>query len=90
MDLYFLTMTRFSTSVRESQTRFNIISPATPQDHYTLGFTRILSPTLDLNTNFMYAPKVSVSGNNQFNPSQRIPVFMSQYEFGASLNWKLA
>lgn len=66
----------------------NIIAPAVTQDHYTVGFSYAFNSRFSLNPYFMYAPKVSSTGENQFN-SQPITLFMRQYELGTSLTWKI-
>ena len=43
---------------------FNILAPGVVEDHYTLGFTKTLTPTVEINVGYMYAPKVVVTGTN--------------------------
>lgn len=75
--------------VLASQTLFNIAAPAVTQQHYTTGFTYKVNRRIAINTNFLYVPRVTIAGTNQFNTAQRIKIFMEQYELGASLTWKL-
>ena len=67
----------------------NILAPGVVQSHYTVGLGYRFNPRFMLNPYFMYAPKVTVDGNNQVN-SQDISLFMRQYEVGVSLSWKMA
>ncbi|MCH6566651.1 MAG: outer membrane protein transport protein [Proteobacteria bacterium] len=62
---------------------FNILAPGVMEDHLTFGFTRALDANSDFNFALMYAPSVSVSGLNAFDPAQTIELEMNQYEFVA-------
>ena len=70
--------------IPESEVLFNIIAPGVMEDHYTFGFTRALDSNSDFNFALMYAPSVSVSGTNTFDPAQIIKLEMDQYELAAS------
>lgn len=67
---------------------FNILAPAVAQDHYTVGLGYAINEKFSLNPYFLYATKISSSGNNPFN-SQDVSLFMRQYELGMSLTWKI-
>ncbi len=67
----------------------NIIAPAVVQNHYTAGLTYAFNKRFSLNPYFLYVPKTTSSGQNQFNPDQQADLFMRQYEAGASLSWKI-
>ena len=69
-----------------SEMLFNILAPGVMEDHFTFGFTRALDSNSDFNFALMYAPSVSVSGPNAFDPAQTIELEMNQYElaFGYS------
>ena len=43
---------------------FNVLAPGVLENHYTLGLTKTLSPTVEINMDYMYAPKVTVTGTN--------------------------
>jgi long-chain fatty acid transport protein len=70
--------------IPESEVLFNILAPGVMEDHLTFGFTRVLDNNSDFNFAVMYAPSVSVSGPNAFDPSQTIELEMDQYELAAS------
>jgi long-chain fatty acid transport protein len=54
------------------------------EEHITFGFTRNFSNNNDFNFALMYAPSVSVSGTNPFDPAQTIEIEMDQYELAFS------
>ncbi len=70
--------------IPESEVVFNILAPGVMEDHLTFGFTRALDSNSDFNFAFMYAPSVSVSGPNTFDPTQTVEIEMDQYELAAS------
>lgn len=70
--------------IPEIEVLFNILAPGVMEDHLTFGFTRALDSNSDFNFAFMYAPSVSVSGTNTFDPAQTIELEMDQYEIAAS------
>ena len=75
---------------------FNILAPAVMEDHYTFGMTVPTANSSEFTLSAMYAPEVTVSGNNQLaygdgsnGPvTQNIAISMSQWEIGASWGWK--
>ncbi len=67
----------------------NILAPAVVQNHYTVGLSYAFNQRFALNPYFLYVPKTTSSGQNQFDPNQSVDLFMRQYELGASLSWKI-
>jgi long-chain fatty acid transport protein len=77
---------------------FNILAPATIEDHITLGFTRDLSSGNEWTLSFMYAPNNKVSGpatftdpmnsGNPFDPTQTVDIDMDQWELEFSYGWR--
>ncbi len=59
---------------------FNILAPATVEQHITFGFTRQLDNDREYSVSFMYAPSNSVKGRNTFDPTQTLQIEMKQYE----------
>jgi long-chain fatty acid transport protein len=67
---------------------FNILAPATPQNHITGGFKYAWSEKIDIELSAMYAPNGSVKGNalslpcglGCFTAAQPIELDMEQYE----------
>ena len=70
--------------IPEAEMLFNIIAPGVMEDHYTFGFTRQLDSNSSLNFAMLYAPNVSVSGPNAFDPAQTIEIEMNQFELALS------
>lgn len=82
----------FSTNdgvIPESEVMFNILAPATVEDHWTLGFTKNLSKSSSLDFSFMYAPSVEIKGDHPFaGPTQQLSIEMEQYEAAVNYTWK--
>lgn len=77
--------------IQSSEMLFNIIAPATIQDHITFGLTKKLDKSSEVNMAFMYALEESVSGGNPLSPAplptQNIELSMKQFEFEVSWSW---
>lgn len=71
-----------------SEMTFNILAPATVQSHFTTGFTLERTPGRQFNMSFMYAPNKSVTGPNNFDPTQTVKFEMYQWEMEASYSWR--
>lgn len=76
-------------SSSSAQDIINVLAPAVVQNHYTVGLSYDFNQRFALNPYFLYAPKSTSSGQNQFNPNQQVDLFMRQYAVGASLSWKI-
>ncbi len=50
--------------VPNEQALLNILAPAVVKDHYTAGFSLLVTPRDEFNFAFMFAPNVKVSGTN--------------------------
>ena len=72
--------------IPSSEVTFNILAPGVMEEHYTFGFTRQLESNSSLDFAFMYAPEVSVDGENTFDTAQEIEIEMEQYELALSYN----
>ena len=72
--------------IPDSEVTFNILAPGVIEQHVTFGFTRQLDAASAINFAAMYAPSVSVSGPNTFDPNQEIELEMDQYELAISYN----
>jgi long-chain fatty acid transport protein len=66
---------------------FNILAPATVEEHFTFGFSRKRSNGNEVSVAFMYAPENSVSGTSAFDPTQQIELSMDQFEVEFSYSW---
>jgi long-chain fatty acid transport protein len=83
--------------IPDTEIMFNILAPATIEDHVALGFTKQMSETSELNFSFMYALENKIVGPNFFDfnqlappvgPPQDIEIRMHQYEFEVSYSWR--
>lgn len=85
-----------SQPIAATEVMFNILAPATIEDHITAGFTKKMGKTSELNFSVMYAFENSVTGPNffdfdQFNPlgpPQNIEISMYQWEVELSYSWR--
>jgi len=72
---------------------FNILAPATIEQHVTFGFTRTFESQNELNFAFMYAFNNDVKGDNPFDPpnafgyGQEIEIEMDQWEVSLGYSW---
>ncbi|MBT8060515.1 MAG: outer membrane protein transport protein [Gammaproteobacteria bacterium] len=71
-----------------SQMSFNILAPATIEQHVTAGFTLERTPGRQFNMAFMYAPNSDVTGVQNFDPTQTVTFEMYQWEIEASYSWR--
>lgn len=86
--------------IPDNEVLFNILAPATIEDHITFGFTRGLSSGNEVSVAFMYAPNKKVTGGpatnpmnpvdsgNPFDPFQTISIDMDQWEIEISFGWR--
>jgi long-chain fatty acid transport protein len=74
--------------IPNSEMTFNILAPATIKSHITAGFTLNRTPNRDINLAIMYAPNVSVTGPQNFDPTQLVTIEMHQWEVEFSYGWR--
>ena len=76
------------------QVLFNMLAPATPEWHLTLGATYQWNKDIELSFNFMHAFLNTIKGPTAFGPTQapvagsNASIAMQQNSFGAMLGWK--
>jgi long-chain fatty acid transport protein len=70
-----------------SQMTFNILAPGVMEEHYTIGFTHRLSGGREYSVSFMYAPTVTVTGPQNFDPTQSVTFKMDQWDLEFSYAW---
>jgi len=80
-------------TIPESEVFFNILAPATVQDHITAGWTLRIGDNQEFNIAGMFAPNESVKGPNPLdggaaNGGTDIEIEMSQWEVQAGWAWK--
>jgi len=74
--------------VSSSDVTFNILAPAVVEDHFTIGLTRKIGKDNEINFSAMYAPKVSLDGNNlAIMGGQAVEIEMYQAEVDVSWSW---
>ncbi|WP_461536498.1 OmpP1/FadL family transporter [Spongorhabdus nitratireducens] len=66
--------------VQKQDVLFNILAPGIMEEHYTMGLDWNLQPESRLSVAVMYAPEVTVKGQNVFDPAQTIALKMYQWE----------
>jgi len=74
--------------IPNSEMSFNILAPATIEQHITGGFTLERTPGRQFNMALMYAPNSSLTGPQAFDPSQTVTFEMYQWELEASYSWR--
>jgi long-chain fatty acid transport protein len=85
--------------IPDKEVMFNILAPATIEDHLTFGFTRGLPSGNEWSMSFMYAFNNKVTGpasaigdptdtGNPFDPTQSISIDMDQWEIEFSFGWR--
>ncbi len=78
-----------SAPIPDSEVLFNILAPATVENHVTFGFTRAVGKDMEFDISAMYAPNAEISGPNPLNGTpQKITLEMSQFELGFNWGWK--
>lgn len=77
-------------AIPESEVMFNILAPATIQDHLTFGLTKEVGKTQEFNFSFMYGLNQDVTGPNPFEApdQQTIKIEMTQIDLQAGWAWK--
>jgi long-chain fatty acid transport protein len=76
-----------SQPIPTSQMSFNILAPGVMEQHYTLGFTHQLPSGSEYSVAFMYAPSVTVTGPQNFDPTQTVSFKMYQWDLEFSYAW---
>ena len=74
--------------IPNTEMSFNILAPGVMEHHFTAGFTLERTPGRQFNMALMYAPDVSVTGPQNFDPSQNVTFKMYQWELEASYSWR--
>ncbi|MCP4044661.1 MAG: hypothetical protein GY732_01560 [Gammaproteobacteria bacterium] len=84
--------------IPDNETMFNILAPATIEDHVTFGFTKGLSSGNEFSLSFMYALNNDVIGpasmqdpfqsGNPFDPTQSVIIEMNQWEIEFAFGWR--
>jgi len=80
--------------IPSSQTLFNILAPATVEDHITLGATWGLSSASSLTVAYMHALSADIKGSGSIPPGApfgggEADLTMQQNSIGLAFNWKL-
>jgi long-chain fatty acid transport protein len=75
------------TDPMQSQMTFNILAPGVMEEHYTIGFTKTLDGGREFSMSFMYAPSVTLTGLQNFDPTQTVTFEMDQWDLEFSYAW---
>lgn len=74
--------------IRDSQTAFNILSPATIEDHLTLGFSWALSDNSELSMTYWHGFENEIKGDfTAANGSDAADIKMRQDNIGIAYSW---
>ena len=73
--------------IQEADVMFNILAPGVMEQHFTFGMTKRNPNGGAWNFMLMYAPTNTVKGPSMFDPTQKIELKMSQFEFEVSYLW---
>jgi len=82
------------TPIPNDQVLFNMLAPATPERHYTIGAGYKFDESMSLDVNAMFAPVKTVRGPTAFGPGgapvngSNASIAMGQYSVGATLGIK--
>ena len=84
--------------IPDNEVMFNILAPATIEDHLTFGFTRALPSGNEWSMAFLYAFNNKITGpasltdrmvsGNPFDPTQSIAIDMNQWEIEFAFGWR--
>jgi long-chain fatty acid transport protein len=74
--------------IPNTQMSFNILAPGVMEHHFAGGFTLERTKGRQFNMAVMYAPDISVTGPQNFDPSQNVTFKMYQWELEASYSWR--
>ena len=75
--------------IPNNETFFNVLAPATIENHLTLGATWTLANKSELTVGYMHAFSKSVNGTNTVVGGQGINLKMYQDSIGVAYGWKL-
>jgi long-chain fatty acid transport protein len=77
--------------IPSSQTLFNVLAPAVVEDHWTLGATWTMANKSELSFSFMYAPSVTVTGENSIPAAfggGNVNLKMKEMSIGVAYGWR--
>lgn len=74
--------------IPEGEMTFNILAPATIESHITAGFTLTRAKNRELNVALMVAPNKTITGPQNFDPTQNVTLEMYQWELEVSYGWR--
>jgi len=71
--------------IPDTGTLFPMLAPASITEHYTAGLTHDFSDDIELNMNFLYAPKETVKGKGF---SEGVDIYLEEYGLEFGLGYK--
>ncbi|MBT5231559.1 MAG: hypothetical protein HOM11_14945 [Methylococcales bacterium] len=72
--------------ISRTQTLFNVLAPATIENHVTFGFTKVTGKDSEVNFAAMYAPKASVTGIGGTG-FQAAPTTLEMHQYSLEASW---
>jgi long-chain fatty acid transport protein len=78
--------------IPSSETLFNMVAPATVEDHFTLGATWVLDNDMEVTAAYMHARETTIQGENSIPPNLgggEADISMYQDSLGIAVSWKL-
>jgi long-chain fatty acid transport protein len=69
------------------QSLFNVLAPATVQEHYTVGVSKKIGKNQEFDFGFAYVPKKIVHGTNPNTGPQTGSLQMRQWQISLGWNW---
>ena len=73
--------------IPDSEVTFSILASGVIEQHYTAGFSKVLSSGNEVSVAFMYAPEKCVSGNNLLNPANSNEICMDQFSVDVGMSF---
>lgn len=87
-DLLFLAgFAKGSEAFPSGQSLFNVLAPATVQEHYTVGVSKKIGKNQEFDFGFAYVPKKIVHGTNPNTGPQTGSLQMRQWQISLGWNW---
>lgn len=86
-------MAGFSTGdqpLAESEVMFNILAPATIEQHLTLGVSKEINKCNEVTVSFMYAPSSTISGPNPLEAPGQQTIELEMSQFQIELGWSFS
>jgi long-chain fatty acid transport protein len=77
--------------IPQSETLFNVLAPGVVEDHYTIGGTFKIGGNAELSFAYMYAPTVTVNGDNSIPAAfggGNANIHLKEQSLGFAFGWR--